>query len=145
MSNIKTHRNGTVSELLAMAYFVSIGSVVSKPINDFNEYDLVIGSDLWNKLIRVQVKTIYFDNSKKRYLISCVTSHIRGSNRRINKKYTNKSFDLLCAIEKETMSVYLIPIEKILGRRSITFYPKGNINKTKKSNNFEEFKVNWVR
>lgn len=56
-------RRGTESELLAEYYFVNNGFIVSKPINDFNEYDFVI--DCNGALYKVQVKTIYFDNSKK--------------------------------------------------------------------------------
>ena len=120
MTNTK-HRQGTVSQLLAASYLVENGYIVSEPINDFNEYDLVIDN---GKLNRVQVKTIYWDNSKKRYLISLVTSHIRGGGRKPNKKYTNNSFDLLVGIEKETGAIYQIPIKEVVGRRSITLYPK---------------------
>lgn len=137
---MEKHKQGTVSELIASAYFIQNGYVLSKPINDFGEYDLIIDN---GKLSRVQVKTAYWDNSKKRYLVSLVTSHIRGKGRKPNKKYLENSFDLLCAVQKETNSIYLIPIKQILGRRSITLYPD---NKPKSVNNrfedFEQFKVN---
>ncbi|MCM6843399.1 group I intron-associated PD-(D/E)XK endonuclease [Latilactobacillus curvatus] len=123
MSTYEKHVNGTVSELLAEAFFVSKGHIVSKPINDFNEYDLII--DCEDGLKRVQVKTIYWDNTKMRNMVSCVTSHIRGNNQRYNKKYNDKSFDILCAVHKDTKTFYLIPFEDIKGRRSITFYPEG--------------------
>lgn len=133
------HETGTVSELLASAYFVSKGYIVSKPITDFNEYDLIIDN---GELKRVQVKTIYWDNSKQRYLISCVTSHIRGNENRYNKKYTQDSFDLLCAVERETNSIYLIPIDAIAGRRSITLYPKGKPKTvTDRFEDFEKYKI----
>lgn len=134
------HQKGTISELLASSYFVSKGYIVSKPITDFNEYDLIIDN---GNLKRVQVKTIYFDNSKERYMISCVTSHIRGNERRLNKKYNENSFDILCAVEQETKSIYLIPIKEIIGRRGITLYPKGKQNKTNtRYEDFERYKVN---
>ena len=139
LSRYQKHINGTVSELLAEAYFVSKGYIVSKPINDFNEYDLIV--DNHDKLSRVQVKTIYWDNSKKRNLISCVTSHIRGNGNRYNKKYEDNSFDLLCAVHKDTESFYVIPIEEIVGRRSITFYPEGKPDTvTTRYSDFEEFR-----
>ena len=137
---MEKHKQGTVSELIASAYFVQTGYVLSKPINDFGEYDLIIDN---GELSRVQVKTAYWDNSKQRYLVSLITSHIRGNGRKPNKKYTDKSFDLLCAVQKETNSIYLIPIKEISGRRSITLYPD---KKPKSVNNrfedFERFKVN---
>ena len=113
--------NGQKSELLAEYYLIGKGYVVSKPINDFSEYDFIIDND--GVLCTVQVKTIYFDNSKKRWLSSCVTSHIRGNNRRTNKKYTEKSFDYGLFVCKEYRKAYLVPIALIAGRRSITFYP----------------------
>lgn len=133
------HINGTISELLTEQYFLRKGHIVSKPINDFNEYDLIV--DDGNKLNRVQVKTIYFDNSKKRLLASCVTSHIRGNEKRVNKKYGINSFDVCAFVSESTNSIYLIPIEKIVGRRSITFYPEGKPETVNsRYEDFEEYK-----
>lgn len=128
------HQRGTVSELLAASYFVKNGYVVSKPLTDFNEYDFIIDDGV---LHRVQVKTAYWDTNKKRHLVSCVTSHIRGDSNRYNKKYTQKSFDYLCAIEQETNSIYLIPVQRVVGRRSITLYPKGKPKTT--NDRYEDF------
>lgn len=133
------HQKGLISELFASAYFVKNGYIVSKPITDFNEYDFIVDN---GKLNRVQVKTIYFDNSKNRYMISCVTSHIRGNEKRINKKYTKNSFDILCAVEPELGAVYLIPIEAIALRRGVTLYPTGKNNKSNtKYEDFEKYRV----
>ena len=115
------HIKGTTSLLLIASYFTSKGIEVFIPVDDFGECDLVIDD---GKLKKVQVKTIYWDNSKKRYLLSLVTSHIRGNNRRINKKYNLNSFDLLAGIELKSGAIYLIPIEKVAGRRSMTIYLK---------------------
>jgi hypothetical protein len=122
---MEKHKQGTVSELLAASYFVQNNYIVSKPLSDFNEYDLVVDN---GQLKRIQVKTIYWDNSKQRFLISCVTSHIRGNTHRENKKYRNSSFDLLCGVEMKSGAIYLIPIDRIVGRRSITIYPNGKPN-----------------
>jgi hypothetical protein len=131
--------NGQKSELLAEYFLINKGYVVSKPINDFSEYDFIIDDN--GVLHTVQVKTIYFDNSKNRYIASCVTSHIRGNNRRTNKKYTEKSFDYGLFICVEHNSAYLIPIARIAGRRSITFYPNGKHNKTKRNcDDFESYR-----
>jgi len=133
------HQQGTVSELLATSYFIQNGYIVSKPINDFNEYDLVIDN---GELKRIQVKTIYWDNNKKRYLISCVTSHIRGNQRRVNKKYQQKSFDYLCGVERNNNAIYLMPINVIAGRRSITVYPdKKPKTVTSRYKDFEQYRV----
>lgn len=131
------HQKGTISELFASEYFVKNGYIVSKPITDFNEYDLIVDN---GELKRVQVKTIYFDNSKERYMISCVTSHIRGNNKRVNKKYDSNSFDILCAVEVDIEAVYLIPIEEVALRRGITLYPIGKKN-NRKYKDFEKYRV----
>ena len=131
--NIK-HERGTVSELVAASHFVQNGYKVSIPVESFGEYDLVIDKD---QLQRVQVKTIYWDNSKKRCLISCVTSHIRGEGRRTNKKYANNVFDLLCGVHLESGSIYLIPYKRVAGHRSITVYPQGKPNTV--NDRYEDF------
>jgi len=134
------HQRGTVSELLSAKYFVEQGHTVSKPITDFGEYDLVV--DFNGTLERVQVKTIYWDKSKERYLISCVTSHIRGNGRRVNKKYDKHSFDSLCAVEEETGAIYLISNSLVRNRRSITVYPKGKPDTVNKRHmDFEQNRV----
>ena len=72
---------------------------------------------------------------------SCATSHIRGNNRRINKKYNEKSFDYALFVCKEYNCVYLIPISEIIGRRSITFYPDGKPERVNsRYNDFEQYK-----
>lgn len=132
-------QRGKISELIATIYFARKGYIISKPITDFNEYDLIVDN---GKLQRVQVKTIYYDNSKQRYMVSCVTSHIRGNGKRTNKKYNINSFDLLCAVEDETQTIYIIPIEKVAGKRAITFYPKGKNNKSNtRYEDFEKYRV----
>lgn len=132
--------NGTKSELLAQYYLINNGYFISKPINDFLEYDFII--DNKESLYRVQVKTIYFDNNKQRWLSSCITSHRRSSGV-INKKYTINSFDYGLFICKEHNSAYFIPIDLIAERRSITFYPDGkNIPSNSRYNNFEKYREN---
>ena len=134
------HIKGTSSLLIAAEFFVSSGIPVFLPIDDFGEGDLVI--DEGSNLKKVQVKTIYWDTNKSRYLISCVTSHIRGNKRRTNKKYTQSSFDCLVGIEKETGSIYQIPIDKIKGRRSVTVYPKGKPESvSSRYQDFEKYKI----
>lgn len=121
--NYNKHVVGTTSELLAKVHFLNKGYIVSKPINDFNRYDLII--DNGEKIERVQVKTAYWDNNKKRYLVSCVVTHIRGDENRYNKKYEEGSFDLLACVHPESNSIYVIPFEEVEGRRSLTLYPDG--------------------
>jgi len=131
--------NGTKSEILAQYYLINKGYWVSKPINDFLEYDF-IADDNEGHIHRVQVKTIYFDNSKQRWIASCVTSH-RRSEGIVNKKYSINSFDYGLFICKECNAAYFIPIDLITERRGITFYPDGkNIPTSSRYENFEKYK-----
>ena len=114
---------GTTSLLSIASYFTSKGISVFMPVDDFGECDLVIDD---GKLKKIQVKTIYWDNSKKRYLLSFVTSHIKGNYKRTNKKYTLNSFDFLAGIELKSGAIYLIPIKDIAGKRSKTIYLNNN-------------------
>lgn len=138
MSDLSKHQVGKIAELIAQQYFIKAGYIVSKTTTPFNEYDLVV--DDGDKLEKVQVKTAYWDNNKKRYLCSLVTSHIRGNGNRYNKKYTENSFDLLCAVEIKNKAIYIIPMSEILGRRSITLYP---LYDKKQNIGFELYKVDW--
>jgi len=113
--------------LSAAAYFTKQGWIVSIPVDDFGEYDLIIDNNNplcgKNNLLKVQVKTAYWDNSKKRYIVSLVTSHIRGKGKRYNKKYNLNSFHRLVAIEPENGFIYQWSIDEVAGKRSITVYP----------------------
>jgi len=135
--NISKQVKGIAAELVASSYFVQRGYQVSVPVSKFGEYDLIL--DDGHSLSRVQVKTVYWDNSKKRYLLSCVTSHIRKSpEKNRNKKYTLTSFDWLVGICLDTGHIYQIPISKIAGRRSITVYP---ITQPEDKGNFEQYRM----
>lgn len=115
------HINGVVSELIAAAYYTKSGHSVYLPIDGHGEYDMVVDDGI--RLKRVQVKTIYWDNSKNRWLISFVTSHVRGNGRRVNKKYSLDSFDELLAVHVDSNTVYQIPVKDVAGKRSATVYP----------------------
>lgn len=134
--------NGMVSELLAASHYVRNGYRVSKPISDFCEYDLVVDDGSLN---RVQVKTVFMDKSKNRWIVSCANSHIRGNGRKPNKKYTCDSFDILSAVHAESGTVYHIPVAMVAGRRSLTVYPYGKPNTVNgRYEDFEQFSCNLL-
>ena len=65
------HTNGAVSELMAATYYTKSGCSIYLPVDGHGEYDMIVDDGV--RLKRVQVKTVYFDNSKKRWIISFVT------------------------------------------------------------------------
>lgn len=138
---MKKHIIWNVSELLASTFLVSSWYDIFLPFSSFGEIDIIWYKD-W-KLISFQVKTIYRDKTKCRWMMSTVTSHIRWNFRRVNKKYTRNSFEYILWVNKELNAIYMIPISEIAWRRSITFYPEWKENyKTRWDINwFEKYKV----
>lgn len=134
--------NGITSEYLAAAWFTKNGFTVSWPSDHSVEYDFVIDNKT-DILQRVQVKTIYFDNNKLRYIASLTLSHRTGEGKTINKKYNENSFDICAFVCSEQNVIYIVPIEHIAGRRSITFYPD-NKNQFPRPFNFERYKETLI-
>ena len=139
-------KNGLISETLAITQLVKRDIPFSIPYGSFDEYDII--ADTSKGLKRIQVKTCYFDNNAKRYVVSLATSHRRGNETITNKKYSIDSFDYLIAVCIILEIYYIIPINVIEGKRAITLYPEGIPETTIRSNknagyNYEEYKENW--
>lgn len=104
----------------AIAYYTSNGLVVSLPLTDSQEYDLIVDYD--GVLAKVQVKT---------------SSHIERSNYVVNlrvcggnrsgtgkyKKFNNKLVDYVFIL-LEDGRMFNIPSSEILSTSSITMYAK---------------------
>ena len=140
-------KNGLLSESLVQCAFLEHNLPFSIPYGSFDEYDFVVQTSSGFK--SVQVKTCYFDNSKNRFIVSLCTSHRRGGETIKNKKYSESSFDFLIAVCHKPLVFYVIPVEAVFGRRSITLYPDG-VPHTSKGNpryenmiDFEVYKNNW--
>lgn len=139
--NINSNKKGIIIELIAQQYLILQGYTISKPIDQTScEYDMIIEKD--SKMLRVQVKSIFWDTSNQRYYCSLITSHRKGNEGKyLTKKYTENSFDLLIAIEIETESIYCIPIQEIVDLRGILLYPKPDFQVYKNCGKFEKYKV----
>ena len=140
-------KNGLLSESLVQCAFLEHNLPFSIPYGSFDEYDFVVQTSSGFK--SVQVKTCYFDNSKNRFIVSLCTSHRRGGETIKNKKYSESSFDFLIAVCHKPLVFYVIPVEVVFGRRSITLYPDG-VPHTSKGNpryenmiDLEVYKNNW--
>lgn len=141
----KQHKSNEITELIVQKYFCSCGYTVSKPINHFAEYDLII--DFEGNLFRIQVKTIYkmcdeiHDKSNdKRYICNLEVPRRKGNGIYERKRYNENSFDFLCAVDPKTEIIYIVPIDEVLKRkRGMSFYPEGGTMKKHKN---EIFKFN---
>lgn len=99
----------------AIAYFGSNGYTVSIPLNDTQDYDLIIDKD--NLLQKVQVKATASLSENGKY--KCSLRTISGTSRQTIGTVKESSADLLfCLTEDGTM--YLIPTKDINSSSSIT-------------------------
>lgn len=132
---------GIRSELLAQDFFISKGYIVSKPLNDSCcRYDLIIDKD--SKIKKVQVKSIFFDKSRNRYLCKLFTNHRKGhsfNGKHSIAKYTLNDFDMLCAVSIDLRILYFIPINLVENKQVLYFNPTSQANRNK-SIIYEDFK-----
>lgn len=99
---------GNAALSVAIAYFGSNGYIVSIPLNDTQDYDLIV--DDGEKLQRVQVKGTDTKRTANAYTVGLRT--ISGTTRKAYKTVKNTNVELLfCLCGDGTM--YVIPSDKI--------------------------------
>ena len=104
---------------IAIGYFASQGYTVSIPLNDTQDYDLVIEKNKVLQTVQVKssgciIKSNYFQVSLK----SC-----GGTKGKTYKRFKDTSVDLLFILLADS-SMYLIPSNKISNSSTITLTPK---------------------
>lgn len=114
---------GNTGLALAIAYYGSNGYTVSIPLNDTQDYDLIVDKD--NKLYKVQVKsTGTFTDTLDGRVYKLSLRSCGGSLRKVYKTVTDTNIDILFAIDAE-QNMYSIPIEALEGRtNTISLGPK---------------------
>lgn len=125
-----TKEQGNFGVGYAISYFTSNRYIVSIPLNDSQEYDLIVGKD--NVLYKVQVKTTRY---KKRNTINewyVVLLKTCGGNQNwsgVSKKFDNSKIDILFIL-CENGDTYCIPTSKINAKNHL------NLTKT-----YKEYKL----
>ena len=99
-----TKGQGNVGVTAAILYFAKQGNTISIPLNDSQEYDLVV--DMNGKLNKVQVKTTKYSTEHGVYQASLVSSG--GSKREVYHRVCESQCDLLFVL-CENNTQYLIP------------------------------------
>ena len=130
----EAQRKGTVNELLAAQYFIRKNCVVSKPLNDFSDYDLIVDTGV--NVLRVQVKTVSYSNSKRRYVAKLYNAHRKKDGTWDQKTYDENSCDMIACVCQDEKLIYLVPIKLLAGRTGVTFYPTGK----PKGKNYEAYR-----
>ena len=110
MPNCKnTKIQGSIGLGQAIAYFTKLGYIVSVPLNDSQDYDLIVEID--NKLYKVQVKTVTYKNESGNY-----QPFIRKMCKNTKKSYivaaTDLEYDYLF-ITSSDLENWFIPKEEV--------------------------------
>ena len=118
MFNAKnTKEQGNIGIGRAIAYFTTNKYTVSIPLNDSQDYDLIV--DNGNGLKRVQVKTTRFKNHSGAYQAALRTCGGNQSWDKVVKFFDNTIVELLFIL-CENNDEYLIPTKDILVKSTIT-------------------------
>ena len=99
---------GNSSLGIAISYFVCNGFIVSIPLNDTQDYDLVVEKD--NKLYRVQVKGTSFKTKFGDYQVALKSCG--GTKGIFYKTVKDTNVELLFVVTADN-DLYLIPINDI--------------------------------
>ena len=105
---------GNASLGTAIGYFTNIGCTVSIPLNDTQDYDLLVDFD--GNIKKVQVKGTSFKTNYGIYQVSLKSSG--GTKGKIYKTIKDTDVDLLF-IATDDGSMYLIPKDKISNSSSM--------------------------
>lgn len=109
-----TKQQGNVGLGAAIAYFTSIGITVAIPLNDSQDYDLIIERD--GKLLKVSVKTTSEKAPSGHYIAKI---NRRGGTNRQSKPFNKNSSDLLFILTA-SHEKYCIPTFNISNVSCIT-------------------------
>ena len=110
---------GDLGELAFILAATAKGLPVAKPYGDCRRYDLIVDSG--RRLLRIQVKSVYRLYIEEPYRVAC--SRRQGSTR---ISYTVDEIDFLAAYLASRDLWYIVPIEEILNKRMMRFFPDGH-------------------
>ena len=125
--NFKTNKEKGNSGLgMAIAYFTTNGYIVSIPLNDTQDYDLIVEKE--NKLQRVQVKSTGCIGKGGNYQVALKSCG--GTRGKTYKTVIETNIELIFILT-EQKEMYLIPLEKIKNVSTLSLCSK-----------YEEYKLN---
>ena len=121
-----TKIQGSIGLGQAIAYFTKKGYVVSLPLNDSQDYDLIVEID--SVLYKIQVKTTNI-KSRSGYYQPYIRQTCKNTKRNYTKPATELKYDFLF-ITTSSFENWLIPKEIIKDIR-VSFVLNENFNKFK--------------
>lgn len=102
---VNTNKQGDVGMACAIQYFAMLGYVVSIPLTDSQDYDIIV--DNGKRLFTVQVKTTKHKTRYNRYIVNLKTSYWNKKGN-FARACTDMKYDLLFVLT-ESGTCYLIP------------------------------------
>ena len=109
---------------IAIGYFSINGYTVSIPLNDTQDYDLIIEKD--GKIETVQVKST--DCKTKYGVYQVALKSCGGTKGKTYKTVINTNVDKLVVITKE-LNIYIIPIKDIKNKSTLNLCSKYDVYK----------------
>lgn len=114
--NFKTNKEKGNSGLgIAIAYYSSNGYIVSIPLNDTQDYDLIVDKD--NSIKKVQVKSTSCRTKYGSYQVSLKSCG--GTKGKTYKTVIETNIDELFILT-ENMNMYIIPIKQIKNKSTLS-------------------------
>lgn len=107
LNEIQHKHKGIIAEQAVSLEAIQRGWTVSIPIGNNAPYDLII--DTGSKLLKIQVKSAWYDSSKNNYMAN---TRMSKTNRKIYKQvhYCEGDFDFAIIYVPDTKDFYIIPI-----------------------------------
>lgn len=110
---------GNSSLGIAIAYYASKGYIVSIPLNDTQDYDLIVDKD--NKIKRVQVKSTGCKTKYGNYQLSLKSCG--GTKGSTYKTIIETNIDEVFILT-ENLRMYILPIEEIHNKSTLNICDK---------------------
>lgn len=109
---MNTAQKGDISEQATILFALKKGWGVSKPVGNNLPYDLIFDVD--GVLIKIQVKTAWFDRKSKNYVLD---NRRTKTNRRqmIRASYCENDFDFAIAYIEDLNVFYVFPVSVFIG------------------------------
>lgn len=115
LSQKNSKLQGNIGIGRAISHFTTQGHIVSIPITDSQDYDLVV--DINNNLQKIQVKTTRYSEN------NCFKVNLKvcGGNKSSNtiKNFDNNKVDILFVLTEKN-DIYIIPSKEIKQKTSIS-------------------------
>ncbi len=125
--NFKNNKEkGNAGLGIAIAYFSTNGYTVSIPLNDTQDYDLIVEKE--NKFLSVQVKATGYKTRYGKYQVALKSCG--GTNGYTYKTLIDTKVDLLFVVASD-LSMFLIPVKNIKNRSTLNL-----------CNEYERYRIN---